>query len=98
MSPEEPDWSKYLNDTDAAATDLGKLLNAGELALFVGAGISRGLGAPSWHSLARAMAWKLNLACGSINHKTKRGGDLGEIFDEIKAHDPLFEAHVKRWL
>ena len=98
MSLQEPDWSKYLNDTDAAATVLCKLLNAGELALFVGAGISRDLGAPSWHSLARAMAWKLNLGCGSINHKTKRGGDLAEIFDEIKERDSHFDAHIKKWL
>jgi len=40
------DWSAYLNNPETAAEELGRLLHRGELALFLGAGISKNLGVP----------------------------------------------------
>jgi len=93
------DWSGYLNNQEMAAQELGQMLHAGELALFLGAGISMDHGAPSWHALARAMAWESKVGSAGINRAKIRGGELATIFSKIqRARPDQFEALVKKWL
>ena len=98
MQPHDIDWQDYLDKPAKAAQDLGEILHRGELALFVGAGISKGLGAPSWHSLARAMARDSKVGGGGINRKRITGGDLANIFTKIKRNSGNFDALLKKWL
>lgn len=97
MSRHDVDWSGYLKPAKAAI-ELGRLLHRGELALFVGAGISRDLGLPSWHSLARAMARESKVGGGGINKRQVPGGGLADIFSQIKRKPVNFDALVKKWL
>ncbi len=99
------DWSLYLSDPDSAASELARMLHRGELALLLGAGVSRGLGIPTWHTLARVMAREAGLnkvpkiSGQGINRKKKNGSDLGEIFRKIERLDKSgFKAKVKKWL
>src|ERR1043166_488855 len=74
------------------------MLYAGELALFLGAGVSIGF-APTWHTLARVMAREAKVKAGSINRKKMRGEDLADVFSKIKRTAPdKFDARVKHWL
>jgi hypothetical protein len=75
------------------------LLHAGELTLFLGAGVSKDLGVPTWHSLARAMARESRIESKGINRKKLKGEDLAALFSKIERRNPArFETLVKRWL
>src|SRR5438128_2408581 len=93
------DWGIYLNRSDAAARELARYLHKGELALFVGAGISLEIGAPSWHLLARVMARKAGLPSAGINRKQLAADKLADIFSAIHRTAPSdFDSSVKKWL
>jgi hypothetical protein len=89
------DWSLYLSDNTFAANELGRMLNAGELALFVGAGISLDHGAPSWHGLARLMAKRTGVESAGINRKAASGAELAKVFNKISRNTEDFKKLVK---
>ena len=94
------DWGLLVDSPDEAAKELGTMLHKGQLALFVGAGISKGLGAPDWHSLARMMARRTAGINGKgINRKTVPSEKLAEIFTRISRRlGSSFDAEVKKCL
>jgi hypothetical protein len=90
------DWGAYLTYPERAASLLGQWLNDGELALFVGAGISLELGAPGWHLLARMMARGAGIQAAGINRKKVSGENLADIFSAIHDANPHdFASNVK---
>jgi len=92
------DWSGYLEDSEMAARDLGRSLHQGELALFLGTGISLGY-APGWHALARAMSREAGVDSAGINRKKVAGDHLAHVFTNIhRKVGNSFESLVKKWL
>ena len=92
------DWSGLLNNHEMAARVLGKSLHRGEIALFLGAGVSLGY-APGWHALARLMGRTAGVDGAGINRKKVPGDQFARFFSRIHRADPTgFEPLVKKWL
>lgn len=92
------DWEGYLNDPRLAAGAIARVLHAGRLALFLGAGVSKAMGVPTWHTLARLMVRDAKLPILGINRK-KDGSVLADAFSRVSRKDPVnFEKNVKKWL
>jgi hypothetical protein len=95
------DWDLYLDYPDKAASEIGKILYRGDLALFLGAGVWKSFKLPDWHSLARSMACEMCVEGKGINHKRISGAALDGKFSEIrrKCKDTAdFHRLVRKWL
>ena len=62
--------NEYAENPVLASSDLAKALFRGELAMFLGAGVSKPIGLPSWPNLVRACLQEAKLPYDHVTEKT----------------------------
>lgn len=90
-------WSALSADELGEADRLGALAAAGELSLFVGAGVSQALGLPGWTDLVDGL---LSAAYESAEEEKPTGSDLLRLADDARERlnaggTSDFEAHLR---
>jgi hypothetical protein len=99
-------FDAYIGDHNAAAMDLGAALVRGEMAIFLGAGVSVDSNLPKWNELVRRCCLQCNIDCTDITPDTDSETlrfRMDAVEEKMKVtggylkgvHDALYDAYIK---